>query len=118
MLRLRWTLGASAAARTGFELSATPREDLGSYRSGNCNFGKLQLGKIAFGVVVWDNACGKVPYSLFRFILGAGGCVSWPTGRGIFLSSDRQLIVWVNEEDHLRIISLNKGGDLPSVYSR
>ena len=118
MLRLRWTLGASAAARTGFELSAAPREDLGSYRSGNCNFGKLQLGKIAFGVVVWDNACGKVPYSLFRFILGAGGCVSWPTGRGIFLSSDRQLIVWVNEEDHLRIISLDKGGDLPSVYSR
>lgn len=44
--------------------------------------------------------------------------MSWPTGRGIFLSSDRQLIVWVNEEDHLRVISLEKGGDLSSVYSR
>ena len=59
-----------------------------------------------------------LPYSLFRFVLEAGGCVSWPTGRGIFLSSDRQLIVWVNEEDHLRVISLKKGGDLSSVYSR
>ena len=82
---------------------------------GSCNLGKF----------AWELKPGIMPmgkyltsYSLFRFILGAGGCVSWPAGRGIFLSSDRQLIVWVNEEDHLRIISLNKGGDLPSVYSR
>ena len=53
-----------------------------------------------------------------RYILGAGGCMDWPVGRGIFLSSDRQLIVWVNEEDHLRIISLEKGGNLASVFSR
>ena len=59
-----------------------------------------------------------IKLSFLRFTLGGGGCKAWPDGRGIFLSSDRNLIVWVNEEDHLRIISLEQGGDLNSVYSR
>ena len=53
-----------------------------------------------------------------RFMLDAGGCQDWPAGRGIYLSVDRQMIVWVNEEDHLRIISLQQSGDLHNVYAR
>ncbi|KAL1446103.1 hypothetical protein MTO96_044684 [Rhipicephalus appendiculatus] len=30
----------------------------------------------------------------------------------------RPFLVWVNEEDHLRIISMQKGGDLKEVYGR
>jgi protein-arginine kinase len=30
----------------------------------------------------------------------------WPIGRAIFHSHDKTLLIWVNEEDHLKIISL------------
>ena len=56
--------------------------------------------------------------TMCRFMLDAGGCQDWPAGRGIYLSVDRQMIVWVNEEDHLRIISLQQSGDLHNVYAR
>ncbi|XP_022917848.2 arginine kinase-like [Onthophagus taurus] len=42
----------------------------------------------------------------------------WPVGRGIFLNNENTFMVWVNEEDHVRIISMNEGGNLPKVYSR
>nr|XP_045618567.1 uncharacterized protein LOC123770574 [Procambarus clarkii] len=53
-----------------------------------------------------------------RFLEAAGACRLWPNGRGIFLNSDRTLVVWVNEEDHMRIISMQEGGDLGQVYDR
>ena len=42
----------------------------------------------------------------------------WPHGRGIFISKDNQFLVWVNEGDHLRIISMEQGGDVRLVFSR
>ncbi|XP_060656050.1 arginine kinase 1-like [Drosophila nasuta] len=42
----------------------------------------------------------------------------WPLGRGIFMNRQKTFIVWVNEEDHVRIISMEKGGDLGRVYER
>ena len=30
----------------------------------------------------------------------------------------KTLLVWVNEEDHMRIISMEKGGNLKHVYER
>jgi len=42
----------------------------------------------------------------------------WPDGRGVFLSEDKNLVVWVNEEDHARIISMQKGGDMEQVWRR
>lgn len=53
-----------------------------------------------------------------RFLEAAGACRFWADGRGIFLNSDSTLVVWVSEEDHLRIISMQDGGDLRQVYSR
>ncbi|KAK7079117.1 hypothetical protein SK128_023324 [Halocaridina rubra] len=53
-----------------------------------------------------------------RFLEAAGACRFWPDGRGIFLNSDCTLIVWINEEDHMRIISMQKGGNLAEVYDR
>lgn len=53
-----------------------------------------------------------------RFLEAAGACRFWPDGRGIFLNSDNQLVIWLNEEDHLRIISMQNGGDLAQVYDR
>lgn len=42
----------------------------------------------------------------------------WPHGRGIFISDDKKFLVWVNEGDHLRIISMEKSGDIKGVMTR
>merc|ERR1712029_486676 len=41
-----------------------------------------------------------------------------PEGRGIFHNADKTFLVWVNEEDQLRIISMQKGGDVKEVFDR
>lgn len=53
-----------------------------------------------------------------RFLQAASACRFWPTGRGIFHNEDKTFLVWINEEDHLRIISMQRGGDLGTVYRR
>lgn len=53
-----------------------------------------------------------------RFQDAAGMNSDFPEGRGVFYSLDRHLIVWINEEDHLRIMSLEKTSDLSSTFSR
>jgi len=51
-------------------------------------------------------------------LISSGMARDWPDGRGFFLSADKQLIVWVNEEDHARIVSMQKGGDIDAVWKR
>jgi creatine kinase len=48
----------------------------------------------------------------------SGYHASWPHGRGIFVSNDEKFMMWVNEGDHLRIISMEKGGNVKSVFDR
>lgn len=42
----------------------------------------------------------------------------WPEGRGIFHNDNKTFLVWVNEEDQLRIISMQQGADLHAVFDR
>merc|ERR1712033_135434 len=42
----------------------------------------------------------------------------WPEGRGIFHNDAKTFLVWVNEEDQLRIISMQQGGDVKGVFER
>merc|ERR1712121_437100 len=42
----------------------------------------------------------------------------WPESRGIFHNAAKSFLVWVNEEDQLRIISMQKGGDVRAVFER
>lgn len=53
-----------------------------------------------------------------RFLRAAGANRDWPEGRGIFHSGDKRFLVWVNEEDQLRIISMQMGGDVKEVFAR
>lgn len=53
-----------------------------------------------------------------RFLDAAGLNRDWPDGRGIFFNKTRSFLVWVNEEDQLRIISMEKGGDIAAVFNR
>lgn len=48
----------------------------------------------------------------------SGYHMHWPHGRGIFHSHAKEFIVWVSEGDHLRIISMEKGGDVKRVFER
>ena len=45
-------------------------------------------------------------------LIAAGMERDWPEGRGIFHNDAKTFLVWVNEEDQLRIISMQKGGDV------
>merc|ERR1712042_298342 len=42
----------------------------------------------------------------------------WPEGRGIFHNKDKIFLTWVNEEDQLRIISMQMGNDVKGVFDR
>ncbi|CCW67783.1 unnamed protein product [Phytomonas sp. Hart1] len=53
-----------------------------------------------------------------RFLQAAHACEHWPVGRGIFHNDKKTFLVWVNEEDHLRIISMQKGGNLKEIFGR
>uniref|UniRef100_A0A1I7ZY81 arginine kinase n=1 Tax=Steinernema glaseri TaxID=37863 RepID=A0A1I7ZY81_9BILA len=53
-----------------------------------------------------------------RFLQKANACRFWPSGRGIFHNEAKSFLVWVNEEDHLRIISMQNGGDVGKVLDR
>jgi creatine kinase len=53
-----------------------------------------------------------------NLLTGAGAARSWPDNRGIFHNEAQTALAWVNEEDHCRIISMETGGDIPSVFHR
>lgn len=53
-----------------------------------------------------------------NLLTGAGAARSWPNNRGIFHNEAQTALCWVNEEDHCRIISMELGGDIPSVFTR
>lgn len=53
-----------------------------------------------------------------RFLESAGANRDWPEGRGIFHNNDKTFLVWVNEEDQMRIISMQPGDDAKAVFER
>eukprot|EP01002_Notosolenus_urceolatus_P001789 NODE_1469_length_1406_cov_450.997052_g1220_i0.p2 GENE.NODE_1469_length_1406_cov_450.997052_g1220_i0~~NODE_1469_length_1406_cov_450.997052_g1220_i0.p2 ORF type:complete len:425 (-),score=173.90 NODE_1469_length_1406_cov_450.997052_g1220_i0:132-1277(-) len=52
------------------------------------------------------------------FLETAGISSSWPFGRGCYVSEDKGFIIWVGEEDHLRIMCMFKGTLLNDVFDR
>merc|ERR1712038_2065974 len=60
----------------------------------------------------------------FLFVSGdrnltvAGMERDWPEGRGIYHNDAKTFLVWINEEDQLRIISMEEGGDVKGVFGR
>jgi len=71
-----------------------------------------------------------------EYNISAGIGRDWPDARGIYLSSSNtnnngdnvrannnsqqnpDLMIWLNKEDHMRIIATSKGGDLLAVFKR
>ena len=53
-----------------------------------------------------------------RFLEACNLNRDWPNGRGIFHNASKTFLVWVNEEDQLRIISMQPGADIGAVFER
>jgi len=53
-----------------------------------------------------------------RFLDACGLNRDWPSGRGIFHNDAKTFLVWVNEEDQLRIISMQNGSGIREVFDR
>lgn len=48
----------------------------------------------------------------------AGMARDWPDARGIWHNEKKNFLVWINEEDHTRVISMQTGGDMVAVFER
>jgi creatine kinase len=51
------------------------------------------------------------------YLKSAGISSDWPYGRGCWMSDDGQKIIWIGEEDHLRIMVMKKGSLINEVFS-
>lgn len=51
-------------------------------------------------------------------LLSGGMGRDWPDGRGVYIADSEQFIVWVNEEDHMRIVSMQMNGNMKEVFQR
>jgi creatine kinase len=51
-------------------------------------------------------------------LLSSGCGRHWPDARGIFFNKDKNFFVWLNEEDHMRIISMEKGDNVVNIFKR
>merc|ERR1712083_573502 len=51
-------------------------------------------------------------------LITAGMGRDWPSGRCIFHNDAKTFLVWVNEEDQLRIISMQPGAGIAEVFDR
>ncbi|GMT01111.1 hypothetical protein PENTCL1PPCAC_23285, partial [Pristionchus entomophagus] len=53
-----------------------------------------------------------------RHLQHANACNFWPKRRGIFHNNDKTFLIWVNEEDHMRIISMQNDSNVGEVLDR
>jgi len=53
-----------------------------------------------------------------RFLEACGVNRDWPNNRGIFHNDAKTFLTWVNEEDQLRVISMQKGANIRQVFER
>jgi len=53
-----------------------------------------------------------------RFLEACNLNRDWPSGRGIFHNDAKTFLVWVNEEDQLRIISMQQDAGIVEVFDR
>ncbi len=53
-----------------------------------------------------------------RFLNAAGISHDWPHGRGMYVSAREDFLVWVGEEDQLRIMAMHTGSNLNALFDR
>ncbi|MCI2399429.1 phosphagen kinase [Aliiroseovarius subalbicans] len=76
-----------------------------------------QIDQATYQALVDDHIMFK-DMSNDRYLTAAGIAADWPFGRGCYVSQDRGFIIWVGEEDHLRIMCMERGTILNRVFER
>lgn len=71
--------------------------------------GKEEMGQMQKAHYLFNDMTGD------NHLTSSGIAAHWPYGRGIWLSNDKTKMIWVGEEDQLRIISIIHGADLGLV---
>ncbi|XP_067901183.1 creatine kinase M-type-like [Heterodontus francisci] len=51
-------------------------------------------------------------------MLSSGMARDWPDARGVWHNDMKNFIAWINKEDHLRITSMQQGGNMKQVFTR
>uniref|UniRef100_A0A8C5QD19 Creatine kinase U-type, mitochondrial n=1 Tax=Leptobrachium leishanense TaxID=445787 RepID=A0A8C5QD19_9ANUR len=51
-------------------------------------------------------------------IISSAMARDWPDARGIWHNNEKTFLIWINEEDHIRVISMEKGGNMKRVFKR
>jgi creatine kinase len=70
---------------------------------------ELRSRLVGEGVMFPDPADGGL-------VAHGGAARDWPDGRGVFVNEARSLLVWVNEEDHVRVIAARRGPNLAAAF--
>ena len=58
------------------------------------------------------------PLDTDPYLTAAGIAGNWPVGRGAYVSHDQTVIIWVGEEDHLRIMVMDRTTRLDQIFTR
>jgi len=66
------------------------------------------------GQLINDHFLFDMPVS--PLLLAAGMARNWPDARGIWHNDAKTFLVWINEEDHTRLISMQKGDNIKQVF--
>ena len=53
-----------------------------------------------------------------KYMAAAGIHAHWPFGRSVFSTHTRQLSIWINEEDHLRVAIVMPGACAPTCHAQ
>ncbi|CAO1417211.1 unnamed protein product, partial [Diamesa tonsa] len=53
-----------------------------------------------------------------KYLTSANASRFWPISRAIYINDAKTFAIWCNEEDHIRIISMEPGADIRNVYER
>jgi len=51
-------------------------------------------------------------------LLSSGFGRHWPDARGVFASDAQNIVVWLNDHDHMRAVSTQQGSDLKQAFQR
>lgn len=76
-----------------------------------------EIGTVEFNQRVSNHQMFK-DMSEDRYLSAAGISSDWPWGRGMYVSEDEGFLVWVGEEDQLRIMAMQRGGSLGGMFAR
>ena len=101
---------------TAFEQLQHQPELAGNYvslTSGHAN----QLSEEDYQKLVSDHVIFK-NMDADPYLISAGIAADWPQGRGCYYTHDRSFIVWIGEEDHLRIMCMKTETKLKLVLDQ